>query len=181
MSARALARAAAVLRAGGVIAYATEGCFGLGCDPFNPQAVHRLLRIKRRAAAKGVILIAAESAQLAPFVASIPPPVLATWPGPHTWLCEAASTAPPWIRGRHPRIAVRVTAHRQAAALCRAADMAIVSTSANRAGEVPARSYREVLHRLGRELDYVLPGRIGARRAPTPITDAATGAVVRRG
>lgn len=181
MSARALARAAVILRAGGVIAYATEGCFGLGCDPLNRQAVRRLLRIKRRTSVKGVILIAAERAQLAPFVASMPAAALATWPGPHTWLCEAASAAPPWIRGRHPRIAVRVTAHRQAAALCRAAGMAIVSTSANRAGEVPARSYREVLRRLGAELDYVLPGRIGARRAPTPITDAATGAIVRQG
>lgn len=181
MSARALAHAAAVLRAGGIIAYATEGCFGIGCDPFNRQAVERLLRIKRRALGKGLILIAADRSQLTPFVAVLPPAALATWPGPHTWLCPAAAGAPPWIRGRHPSIAVRVTAHPQAAALCRAARTALVSTSANRAGEVPARRYREVLRRLGPELDYVLRGRIGARRTPTPITDAATGAIVRAG
>jgi L-threonylcarbamoyladenylate synthase len=176
---RELALAATTLRRGGIVAYATESCFGLGCDPRNRPAVLRLLKIKQRAPNKGLILIAAEPQQLTPYVASFPPKALASWPGPHTWLLNPTTTAPPWVRGRHPRIAVRVTRHAQAAALCRAAGMALVSTSANRAGERPARSYRQVLRRLGAELDYVLPGRIGELKAPTPITDAATGEVVR--
>lgn len=181
MSARELALAAAVLREGGIIAYATESCFGLGCDPTHRAAVLRVLRIKQRSAEKGLILIAADTHQLARYVLHFPRNAVATWPGPYTWLLDATKTTPAWIRGDHPKVAARVTRHPQAAALCRAAGMAIVSTSANHAGEKPARTYREVLRRLGDELDYVLPGRIGTLRGPTPITDAATGKIVREG
>jgi L-threonylcarbamoyladenylate synthase len=59
--------------------------------------------------------------------------------------------------------------------------MALVSTSANRSGQVPARSYREVLRRFGSDVDYVLPGRVGGRMQPTPITDADTGQLIRPG
>ena len=66
--------------------------------------------------------------------------VLASWPGPNTWLMPCQPAAPGWLRGAHATLAVRVTAHPLAAALCRAFGGAIVSTSANRAGRPPARS-----------------------------------------
>lgn len=176
---RELQHAARVLKQGGIVAYATEYCFGLGCDPRDRAAVYRLLRLKRRRAAKGVIVLAADTAQLAPYVDAFPPNVLASWPGPHTWLLPARPDTPHWITGGRPKIAVRVTAHSQAAALCRAAGMAIVSTSANRAGASPVRDYRDALRRFGKRVDYVLPGRVGKLAAPTPIRDAATGEVIR--
>lgn len=181
MYSRGLQQAARVLRQGGVVAYATEYCFGLGCDPTNRAAVLRLLRIKRRPVRKGLIVLAADVTQLDPYAAERPVPALASWPGPHTWLLRPKATVPGWITGAHDRLAVRVTAHRQAAALCRAAGMAIVSTSANRAGEAPARSDREVRRRFGRDIDYVLCGRVGDARAPTPIRDAGSGKLVRPG
>ncbi len=176
-----LRHAARVLKRGGIVAYATEYCFGLGCDPRNRAAVRRLLRLKRRPATKGVILLGANTEQLSHYVVTIPPGVRATWPGPHTWLLEPHTKAPHWITGKHTRIAVRVTAHAPAAALCRRADMAIVSTSANRAGETPARDDRDVQRRFGKHVDYVMPGRVGDALAPTPIRDAVTGALVRGG
>lgn len=176
-----LARAARIVRNGGVIAYATEYCFGFGSDPMNRSAVLRLLRIKRRPFGKGLILIAADLDQLAPYVENIPANVLATWPGPHTWLLAPCDGAPRWITGDHPRIAVRVTAHAQAAALCQAAGMAIVSTSANHGGEKPVRRFREAMQRFKGEVDYVLPGKVGDSPAPTPIRDAASGALIRPG
>jgi L-threonylcarbamoyladenylate synthase len=176
-----LIQAAHVIQHGGVVAYATEYCFGFGCNPMNRSAVLRLLRIKRRMPDKGLILIAANVGQLDSYVEDIPAPVLATWPGPHTWLLEPRECTPGWITGNHPRIAVRVTAHPQAAALCRAAGMAIVSTSANRSGGAPTRSYRETLRRFNGDVDVVLPGRVGAAPAPTPIRDAASGKLVREG
>ena len=174
-----LQHAAQVIRRGGIVAYATEYCFGLGCDPMNERAVARVLHIKHRPPGKGLILLAADAEQLAPYVAAVPTRATATWPGPHTWLLEPRLHLPRWITGTHPRIAVRVTAHNQAAQLCRAAGMAIVSTSANRAGRRPARSYREVLRRFGAAVDYVLPGRVGDLDTPTPIRDAVTGEVIR--
>jgi L-threonylcarbamoyladenylate synthase len=176
-----LTRAATIVRAGGIVAYATEYCFGLGCDPLNRNAVLRLLRLKRRPLAKGLIVLAADEAQLIPFIMDIPAAVRASWPGPHTWLLPARPGVPGWVIGRHDKIAVRVTAHPQAAALCRAAGMAIVSTSANRAGEVPARTDREVARRFGKRVDYILPGNVGDAPAPTPIRDALTGRLVRPG
>lgn len=176
-----LIQAARIIQHGGVVAYATEYCFGFGCDPMNRSAVLHLLRIKRRLSDKGLILIAADTGQLDPYVENIPATVLATWPGPHTWLLEAREGVPGWITGDHSSIAVRVTAHPQAAALCRAAGMALVSTSANRGGGAPTRSYRETLRRFKSEVDYVLPGNVGDAPAPTPIRDAATGALIRPG
>jgi L-threonylcarbamoyladenylate synthase len=176
-----LIQAARIIQHGGVVAYATEYCFGFGCDPMNRSAVLRLLRLKRRTPHKGLILIAADIGQLDSYVDNIPAPVRATWPGPHTWLLEPREGVPGWITGDHPRIAVRVTAHPQAAALCRAAGMAIVSTSANRSSGAPTRSYRETLRRFKGEVDYVLPGMVGDAPAPTPIRDAASGDLIRPG
>lgn len=174
-------QAARIIKDGGIVAYATEYCFGLGCDPRNYAAVTRLLRIKQRSPSKGLIVLAADLEQLMGYIDALPKKVQQSWPGPLTWLLPPGKRAPSWIHGRHPQIAVRVTAHPQAAALCRMAGMAIVSTSANRSGETPARSYREVVRRFGRELDFVLPGRVGGLPHPTPIQDASTGKQVRGG
>ena len=181
MFTNALQHAARILKQGGIVAYATEYCFGLGCDPFNRNAVLRLLRLKRRPVKKGLIVLAADTEQLAPYLVDIPPPVAASWPGPHTWLLLPRPGVPGWITGRHNKIAARVTAHAQAAALCQAAGMAIISTSANRAGEVPARSDREVARRFGKQVDCILSGHVGAARRPTPIRDAETGRLIRAG
>lgn len=176
-----LAQAARAIMQGGVVAYATEYCFGLGCDPMNRAAVLRLLRLKRRPVQKGLILIAADVEQLAPYVDDIPTSVAATWPGPHTWLLEPRDGVPGWITGKHPRLAVRVTAHEQAAALCRAAGMAIISTSANRSGGKPIRSDREVARQFKDGVDVILSGQVGNAPAPTPIHDAVSGVLVRPG
>ncbi len=176
---RHVQRAAAVIREGGIVAHATEGVFGFACDPRSPGALARLLRLKRRSAHKGFILIAAGEDQLDPFCAVIPERVRKTWPGPYTWLVPPRPGLSLKITGRSDRIAVRVTAHAQAAALCRAAGTALVSTSANRGDELPARTYREAVRRFSGRADYVLPGRIGGLHGPTPIADALTGRIIR--
>ncbi len=171
---------ARIVRAGGVVGYAVEACFGLGCDPRNMTAVRRLLRLKRRPAAKGLIVLACDLKALRPYARDLPPQARATWPGPHTWLVEANPMLSTSVRGHHREVAVRVTAHRQAARLARLCGGALISTSANRARERPARSHRELCRRMGRGLDAVLAGRIGGLARPTPIRDARSGRLVRR-
>jgi L-threonylcarbamoyladenylate synthase len=176
--------AARLLRRGAVVAYPTEAVYGLGCDPLNPAAVDRILAIKGRPVSKGLILIAAEFRQLAPFVEMLDEgsrmaEVLASWPGPHTWLLPAASGCPSWLTGQHDTLAVRVTAHPVAAGLCRAAGMSLVSTSANRSGQPPARTALQARRRCGSTLDLTVHGATGGLLRPTPIRDAATGALVR--
>ncbi len=177
------ADAAVTIRAGGVVAYPTEAVFGFGCDPLDRDAVMRVLALKERSVFEGLLLIAADVDQLTPFVEpfteSIADRVLPTWPGPHTWLVPAAEDLPVWIRGRHTRVGVRVTAHPVAAALCRQAGTALVSTSANRHGEPPLRTAEEVRTRFGEGIDLVVDGACGGLERPTPIRDAVTGEVVR--
>ena len=176
-------KARAHVKNGGLIAYATTSCFGLGCDPRNPRAIIKLLRAKRRLKHKGLIMIAQDFSRLAPFVASLPEReqqrAKAKWPGPHTWLMTASSKTSRFVRGRHSKVAVRVDAHPDAIALCRTLRMAITSTSLNRAGCVPVRSYREALRQFGHRV-LVLPGRIGPSKTPSTIQDFTTGRIFRK-
>lgn len=178
-----LREAARCIISGGLVAYPTEAVFGLGCDPLNGAAMQRLLELKQRPVEKGVILIAADFDQLRPFIKPLAEPlmqpILASWPGPHTWLLPAANHLPGWLTGRHDTLAVRVTAHPLAAALCRACNSPIVSTSANRSGQHPARSALAVRLRLDRGVDYILNGALGGNRAPSTIRDGVSGRVLR--
>jgi L-threonylcarbamoyladenylate synthase len=171
------------LQHGGLIAYPTESCFGLGCDPGNRSAVKRLLRLKKRPQAKGLILIACDLRQLRPYIGRLSAgqqeKVNATWPGPHTWLIPTSANCPVWLTGKHPSIAVRLTAHEPARRLCQGVDMALVSTSANKSGAKPAKTWRECRRLFGDQVK-VLPGRIGTRRRPSTIQDLATGRIIRR-
>lgn len=177
------ARLRLFLQRGGVLAYPTESCYGLGCDPRSAAAVRRVLRLKQRSAAKGLILIAAHARQLRPYLAELPPVLQQrmrdAWPGPHTWLVPAANDCPAWLRGSHDSIAVRVTAHRGAAQLCRQAGMALVSTSANLSGGKPAKTAQQCRRLFGKRV-LVIPGRIGARRRPSTIQDLVSGRVIRK-
>ncbi|KXX65062.1 L-threonylcarbamoyladenylate synthase [Marichromatium gracile] len=178
--------AAAWLRAGAVVGYPTEAVYGLGCDPRDAAAVSRILEIKQRDPAKGLILIAADFAQLAPYVgiesldATRMAEVRASWPGPNTWLLPARPSTPGWLTGRFSTLAVRVTAHPLAAALCRAYGGAIVSTSANRADRPPARTARALrLALAGDAPDHLLYGVCCGADRPSTIRDAASGRVLR--
>jgi L-threonylcarbamoyladenylate synthase len=167
-----------------VIAYPTEAVYGLGCDPLNPHAVMRLLQLKRRPAGQGLILIAADFHQLQPFVLQPSEErmreLMEGWPGPFTWLLPAAPDTPWWLTGYHDTLAVRVTAHPVAAALCRSCTSALVSTSANISGRPPPRSALALRRALSpSEADYILQAPCSGLSRPTPIRDARTGDIVR--
>lgn len=175
----------ALLIRGGVLAYPTEAVWGLGCIPFDGEAVHRLLAIKRRPVEKGLIVVAADVTQLAPLVdwaaldAARRAAVEASWPGPNTWVVPAGAAVPAWVSGGRDSIAVRVSAHPGVAALCRRLGGAIVSTSANLTGEPPAFTRDALSPALLALVDGVCEGETGGLAAPTAIRDARTGDVLR--
>lgn len=177
--------AVAALRVGGVVAYPTEAVYGLGCDPRDAPALDRILALKGRPTSLGLILIASEFNQLAPYLAPLPTAlearVAATWPGPVTWIWPCVAGLPAVLTGGRDTLAVRVTAHAGAAALCHAFGGALVSTSANRHGESPARDAAAVRAAFGDGVDVVVDGPCGGLARPTEIRDARTGAVVRAG
>lgn len=183
MTPQAQQAARRALADGGIVAYPTEAVFGLGCDPANDEALARLVALKGRDAGKGLILIAHAQAALEPWLAPLPDDMRArvepTWPGPVTWLLPAAPGVSSALRGEHDTLAVRVTDHPVAAALCRAWGGPVVSTSANRAGGEPARDAAAVRALFAHEVDLVVEGAVGGRDRPTTIRDGRTGQTLR--
>ncbi len=178
-----LNKAVESLQNGGVIAYPTESVFGLGCDPFNSDAVSKILQLKHRPIKKGFILIASEWSQVESLVEPIEPQslarVFATWPGPVTWTFPSSENTPMWVRGEYKSVAIRLTTHPIARALCEAFGGAIISTSANVDGFPPARNLRMLTLSFADKLDTIVPGELGDLKNPTKIRDAVTGEILR--
>ena len=173
----------AFLQRGGVIAYPTESCYGLGCDPSNRRAVQRILALKGRPQSKGLILVGSDIHQFRRYLAPVPDS-LATrlsewWPGPNTLLLPASRRCPHWLTGHHETLAVRITAHPETARLCHALNMPLVSTSANRAGKRPIKNAKTCFKAFGKQV-LTLRGQIGQRKRPSRIIDPENGNVFRR-
>jgi L-threonylcarbamoyladenylate synthase len=130
-----------------------------------------------------LILIASRAAQLQTWI-DLPDAdsvLTGAAENPVTWIVPPAEYLPNWICGKHAGIAVRITSHPVAAALCDAADSALVSTSANISGHDPARN-RHVLRRLFHDLvDCIVPGQCGPMTTPTEIRELTSGTVLRPG
>lgn len=177
-----LRRAARVVAAGGIIGYPTEAVFGLGCDPASRSSLARLIALKSREAGKGFILIAAEIAQLDPWVifpgGDALRRILSSWPGPYTWIVPARPGVDRRLTGGRDTLAVRVIDHPVATGLCRLTG-ALVSTSANRSGHPPIRDSLRLRAVFGRRIDMVVAGETGGLAGPTEIRDARTGHLIR--
>lgn len=180
-----LDQAADLLREGGALAYPTEAVFGLGCDPHNQTAFERIFALKQRPSTQGVLLIAADFAQVERYVdmAKVPAGVLAqvraSWPGPFTWVFPRSADVPDWVAGAHSGIALRVSGHAPVVALCRAFGGALVSTSANPHGKPPARDLATLTDYFGDALEGVIDAPLGGAAQPSTIRDALTGAIIR--
>ena len=173
---------AAHLKRGGLIAYPTESCYGLGCDPANRKAVLRILKLKQRPQRKGLILIASHYPQVARYLRPLMPDeqVKLKNDGAQalTYLLPVKPSCPRWLRGKHDTLAVRLTAHSFAKSLCRRANSALVSTSANRSGQRPAKTYAECQRLFGNSV-WVMRGRVGKRKQPSTIRAWVGGKIIR--
>lgn len=182
-SALHLRSAISALYRGGVIACPTEAVWGLSCDPQDEHAVARVLALKGRPMAKGLILVAASERQIEFLLSGLSGQHRQTlsdsWPGPATWLLPHHGLVPGWICGAHATVAVRVSSHPVVSALCAAWGGPLVSTSANPAGARPARAMFQVRRYFQDRLDYILPGRLGNLSRPTGIRDLSSGQILR--
>ena len=182
MKSQTVEQAVAVLKAGGLILYPTEGVYGIGCCPEQSEAIQKLLRAKNRASDKGLILVASELSQLNPFIAPLNASdtrrVMESWPGPVTWLLPAAPNANPLLTGVFKTQACRVSAHPTVQALCRAFNGPIVSTSANMAGQAPALTALSALEQCPM-VSGVVEGEIGELKGPTTILKLGCESVIR--
>ena len=143
----------------------------------------RILKLKQRPQRKGLILIASHYHQVARY---LQPLTLAEQAKLHNdggagrHLSDAGTSfCPRWLRGEHDTLAVRLTAHPFARQLCRSTDSALVSTSANRSGQRPAKTYAECQRLFGKKV-WVLRGRVGKRKQPSTIRAWADGRIIRK-
>ncbi len=163
----AIARAAEILRAGGLVAFPTETVYGLGADGLNPAAVARLFEAKGRPATDPVILHIADLDALPRLAQEVPPAawtlVRRFWPGPLTVVLPKQPVVPDLVTAGLPTVAIRMPAHPVALALIRAAGTPIAAPSANRFGHTSPTTAQHVLEDLGGRIDLILDA------GPTPI------------
>jgi L-threonylcarbamoyladenylate synthase len=180
-------KALKALQQGEVIAYPTEGVFGVGCDPDNSSAIQKLLDLKQRPKEKGLILIASSYEQLLPYIDESQltkqqiDTVHQSWPGPVTWVMPCSDKVSGWVSGQFDSIAVRVTDHPLVQKMCNAFGKPLTSTSANLTGEPSCMTTAEVEQQLGDKLVAILEGKTGGRDKPSEIRDAKTLKVLRQG
>jgi L-threonylcarbamoyladenylate synthase len=169
-----------VLKQGGIIAYPSEGVWGVGCDPFNEDAVKGVLQLKNRGPDKGLILVGSRLQQIQPLLETLTPKLREileqSCPGPDTWLIpDPDQVIPRLIKGKFDTVAIRISKHPIVKRLCDDFAGLIVSTSANPEGLPPAQSAAEVLKYfpagMKKNIDCVVPGELGSLSGPSKIID----------
>ncbi len=157
-----IARAAAVLRGGGLVAFPTETVYGLGALALDAAAVGRIFAAKGRPANNPVIVHIAETEQVSRIAAEWPEVAerLARrfWPGPLTLIVPRNANVPDVTTAGGPTVAVRVPAHPVALALLRAVGAPVAAPSANRSSELSPTLAEHVLRGLDGRIDLVLDG-----------------------
>ena len=172
---------ASLLSDGKVIAYPTESCFGLGCDPDNEHALNKILTLKQRSIEQGVIIIGDSFHQLQQYCHSLTTDEVSqmenAWPGPTTYIVPSCTHH--WLRGKHSSIGIRVPGHDLARQICTIFAKPIVSTSANPHGLESAKTASMVRHYFHDQVDYIIDEAVGGRLLPSQIVDLKTGKILR--
>lgn len=164
-------QAARVVERGGVVGFRTDTFYGLGVDPFNRDALRALNELKGREGKPILVLVAAReaAARLIETAAPLFDALTARhWPGPLTIVCAARPEAPEELTAGTNTVGVRLPDDADVRALVAACGGALTATSANLAGQPPARSASDVESYFGARLDLVIDG--GATRTELPST-----------
>lgn len=155
------------LKKGGVLAHATETCYGLAVDIFNKEAVLKLYALKKMPLDKPVSILVKDLEQAQQY-GNFSPRALELakkyWPGPLTIIVPRTAALPEWINPGEETVGFRVSSHEEVQTLLEAFDGPLSTTSANVTGQPQAYAVEEFLAQ-GLQPDFVLnSGRI----APEP-------------
>ncbi len=165
-------KATQIIRAGGVVAHATEGVWGLACRPDFHSAIEKILKIKGRDDRKGFLLLGSNVKHFMGHISQLEPTlvkkVTESWPGHITWVLPNTDFSA-LVTGGRPTVACRVPDHNQARELCSKFGGPIISTSLNRSGQAPVISYEEAAAEFSDEVDFILPGQISGYDGPSAI------------
>ncbi|MGL4550066.1 MAG: L-threonylcarbamoyladenylate synthase [Gemmataceae bacterium] len=156
-----LATAAALLRAGRLVAFPTETVYGLGADALDEAAVRRIFEAKGRPSHNPLIVHVAgpdQAAQVAHWSDAAALLARRFWPGPLTLVLPRRGPVPDAVTGGGPTVAVRQPDHPLALALLAAAGVPLAAPSANRSGRLSPTTADHVLADLDGRIDAVLDG-----------------------
>ncbi|HEX8457198.1 MAG TPA: L-threonylcarbamoyladenylate synthase [Pyrinomonadaceae bacterium] len=169
--------AAALVKAGGLISFRTDTFYGLGADPFNREALGRLLALKGREDGKPILLVIADATEVTRFNARggrlFDALSARHWPGALTLVVGARPELPEELTAGTGTIGLRLPADEDVRELLRACGGALTATSANRAGEPPARTATEAAGAFPEGLALIIDGGAARLEAPSTVLDVS--------
>ncbi|HTS88990.1 MAG TPA: L-threonylcarbamoyladenylate synthase [Gemmatimonadales bacterium] len=175
-----IARAAALLGQGRLVAFPTETVYGLGANALDPAAVNRIYEVKGRPGYNPVIVHVADAAAARRLVTAWPEAanrlVERWWPGPLTLVLPKSREVPSEVTAGLGTVALRVPAHPVALALLKAAGVPVAAPSANRSGELSPTTAEHVQQSLGDLVPMILdagPTTVGIESTVIDLSDRA--------
>ena len=176
-SAETRERAGEVIAAGGVIAFRTDTFYGLGADPFNRDALRAIKALKGRDDGKPILVVIGDASEAERFIAGRTRLFEFIserhWPGALTLVVTARHDAPEELTAGSGTIGVRLPDDDEARDLVRACGGALTATSANLAGEPPARTAREVARSFPTGLHLIVDGGEARGLRPSTVLDVS--------
>lgn len=148
-----------VLYQGGIILYPTDTIWGIGCDATNEKAVQKIYEIKRRAESKSMLVLVDSFPKLSYYLREVPDlayDLTDLSEKPLTIIYEGARNLASNLIAEDGSIGIRITTESFSKGLCQTFRKAIVSTSANRAGEPSPRCFQEISEEILKAVDYVV-------------------------
>ena len=171
-----LGEAAAILRAGGVVAFPTETFYGLGAAALNRAAVDRVFALKGRPRSSP-LLVLVDSVAMAERIGDVTGTARSLmarhWPGALTLVLRARPVVPLEVTASTATVGVRLSSHVVARELVRVLGDPITAPSANVTGEAPPRTAAEVLRYFGDAIDLVLDGGETPGGLPSTVLDVS--------
>lgn len=180
-------RASEIIAMGGVVAFRTDTFYGLGADPFNRAALRRINSLKGREGDKPILVVIGDKGEADRFITRRTKLFAALceqhWPGALTLIAEARVEVPEEITAGTGTVGVRLPDDEDVRALVRACGGALTATSANRAGEPPARTADEVSRYFPSGLDLIIDGGAASGDKPSTVLDVSgdTARLIREG
>ncbi len=159
---KSIQRAAAIIKAGGLVAFPTETVYGLGADGLNPIAVAKIFEVKKRPAFNPLILHISDKTWLKKFSTfkneKVEQLTEKFWPGPLTLVLPKTKIVPEIVTSGNPTVALRMPNHQVALQLIEACGTPMAAPSANRFGHLSPTEASHVAKYLGDKVDMILDG-----------------------
>lgn len=173
--------AAHIIRQGGIIAYPTDTIYGLGCDPYNADAVAHINTIKQRPQGKQFILLAGHIDQIKPLllINDEQEKLIMQTREATSWIIHASKRAPLWLLDRNHSLTIRISDNEVVQKLCKYLGHAIISTSANPSATMPARNSLELHRYFHHVLDKILATNQKLTAKPSKIIRLEDNSIIR--